>query len=137
MRCHDVFHVSLLRKFHAVDRNQPPPPPGEVKNGQAFWEVESIVGHKPRTAKSHSQVKTYQIKWKGYPVWENSDEPAANVLEDAPLLVEAYWQAKNVLPGHSRSQQTMQTGIDEHVVRESETRVRTSARLRDKAVRRT
>lgn len=38
-----MYHVSLLRKFNAVNRVQPPPPPVEVKNGQAFWEVESSL----------------------------------------------------------------------------------------------
>ena len=39
MRIHNVFHVSLLKDYHADGRTQPPPLP-DIINGEPEWEVE-------------------------------------------------------------------------------------------------
>jgi hypothetical protein len=100
MRCHNVFYVSLLRAFVASEREQPPPKPMAITPaGEAMWEVEALVGHKPRTAASHEHVRVYDVKWSGYPVWENTEEPAGNIMRDAPECVREYWERRPVAHG--------------------------------------
>ena len=94
LRWHNVFHVSLLKPYRAPSRPDAPratssllPP---VIDGEVYYEVEKIVGHK---IKSH-QIKTgkskddpkrkgkptylYLVKWVGYPDSDNSWEPVSN-----------------------------------------------------------
>ena len=46
MKIHDVFHVSLLKRYlrDRTGRIDPPPPP-EVIDDELEWEVETILGH--------------------------------------------------------------------------------------------
>jgi hypothetical protein len=95
IKCHPVFHVSLLRLYNESEefpRADPAPPPVTVVDGQPYFEVEAVVGHYPHKATSHDQVTHYLIKWQGYPSWENTKEPSAAIFEDIPDLVQAYWQ---------------------------------------------
>jgi len=55
--------------------------------------VESIVGHRPRSARSRETTSFYIIKWEWWTSWENTAEPASNIMVDVPHLVNAYWQA--------------------------------------------
>lgn len=96
LKCHPVFHISLLRKYQdGMEafpwRDAPAPPPPLVQEGQAYYIVEHLAAHYPRKAVSHAQASHYLVKWEGYPQWENTKEPAANVWEDVPALVESYW----------------------------------------------
>jgi hypothetical protein len=100
MKCHNVFHISLLRPHLPSDPaafpgrvEHAPPPPVQVKQGVAFFKVEQIVGHYPRKATSHASSTHYLIKWEGYPVWENTKEPATNIQADVSELVAEYWAA--------------------------------------------
>jgi hypothetical protein len=101
IKCHPVFHVSLLRLYNESEefpRADPTPPPVKVVDGQPFFEVEAIVSHYPRRATSHSQVTHYLVKWQGYPSWENTKEPAAFIFEDVPDMVSNYWKQPQQQP---------------------------------------
>ena len=54
------------------------------------YNVEKIVGHKPKSAKTASEAKHYHVKWEGFNDTENTWEPAENFNE--PLLKE-YWES--------------------------------------------
>ena len=45
MRCHDVFHVSLLHKYHESGRCQPPPKTLMMDGSEGF-EVEKVLEHR-------------------------------------------------------------------------------------------
>ena len=99
MQIHPVFHIGLLRpappdaadQFPERIQIPPPLPPVKVQNNQAFYVVESIVGHFRRSATCHLQAKSYTIKWICYPSWENSTEPAKVIYRDVPHFVHRYW----------------------------------------------
>ncbi len=94
MRCHDVFHVGVLREWVSSSQPQEPPPPPVVRNGESYYEVEAIVGHLPRSAKSADKVTHYVVQWAGHCSWDATREPAAVIADDAPLAVQAYWSDK-------------------------------------------
>jgi hypothetical protein len=86
MKIHNVFHVSLLEPYHEStipNRIRPLPPPIVVDTHEEF-EVEDILDSK----RSYGAL-WYLVKWKGYPISENSWEPATNV-KNARRLVKAY-----------------------------------------------
>ena len=70
-RIHNVFHISLLKKYHPNDLQKFPErttalaQPQEI-NGAPEWEVEKILDQKiiRNRSKSHTE---YLIKWKDYP----------------------------------------------------------------------
>jgi len=87
MKCHPVFHISLLRPADTEsalfpEREQPAPPPVRVDNNQAYFTIEYIMGHEPKPARSHEEARKYLIKWEGYPLWEATKEPAKNIHKD-------------------------------------------------------
>jgi len=121
MKCHNVFHISLLKKIEEdvslfPGRKQlPAPPPVHVDSGQAYFIVDYIMGHEPKTAKSHEETKKYLIKWEGYPLWEATKEPARNIFKDVPLVVKDYWESsrKKSTPAHQQqpSAETLQQSV--------------------------
>jgi hypothetical protein len=88
-RIHDVFHTSLLTPYRETTEHGPnfSRPPPDMIEGEAEYEVESIVAHRHfgRGKKLH-----YLIKWKGYPASDNTWEPEKNI--HAPDLVLRYRQ---------------------------------------------
>ncbi len=72
-RIHDVFHISLLRRYIPNDeklfpnRVQPPPPPAVI-DGEKYYDVEAILAYNSRTDR-------YLVQWVGYsdPTWEPSE----------------------------------------------------------------
>eukprot|EP00983_Pelagomonas_calceolata_P063696 1147835-Pelagomonas_calceolata.AAC.1 len=63
-------------------------PPVHVEDNQAFFMVDHIAGHKPRTATCHAETTRYFINSTGYPSWENTEEPA--IAKDVPGEVAKY-----------------------------------------------
>lgn len=76
---HPVFHISLLEPSYPRDGVQYTLPAIEVE-GDLEWEVESVVDHRDRVVgRSKVPRREYLVKWKSYPVAENTWEPSANL----------------------------------------------------------
>ena len=102
MRVHNVFHVSLLKRFHSSDRHVPAPTPLLIE-GEEEYEVHSILGHRLRSqgkAKKRKPRMHYSVQWSGYGPEHNSWEPI-DCLEHSPDSINEYWQARQAagLPG--------------------------------------
>jgi len=84
-RIHPVFHVSLLRRFRPDDDKDHLDPtmfePDPVADEEAEYEVEAILDKR----KVRCQVQ-YLVKWKGFPTYEASWEPLANLSGCQDLL---------------------------------------------------
>ncbi|KAL3685904.1 hypothetical protein R1sor_003926 [Riccia sorocarpa] len=81
MKIHPVFHVSLLRRHvpRPVELGAPNaarPPPALI-DGEEEFEVERIL--QKRTRGLRRQRIEYLVQWKGYPLYEATWEPAANL----------------------------------------------------------
>jgi hypothetical protein len=92
MKCHNVFHVSLLEPYRASTipgRHQEPPPPVIVE-GEEEYVVEQIIKSEKRQARRGPKWWVeYLVKWKDYPVgestWETVDaftETSNHILTD-------------------------------------------------------
>jgi len=76
MKCHNVPYISLLKpadfssnEFLCIENNQ-----AYFSSSVDLYSVDFIVGHNPRTAKRCARAKRFQIRWAGYPVWENTEK---------------------------------------------------------------
>ena len=72
MKIHPVFHNSLLKPYHETKKHGPnhKTPAPEIVNGkEGHYKIESILMARPTQNRKSTQ---YLIKWKGYPVSENS-----------------------------------------------------------------
>jgi hypothetical protein len=107
MKCHPVFHVSLLKAYRTDGRVQPPPPPIEV-DGELEYEVEQILDKRVVKRRGSSRVH-YLVKWVGYGVAHNTWEPEENLV-NCSKLVEAYEQ------GVSEARRIRETGKKPKVV---------------------
>lgn len=89
---HDVFHVSLLKRYDAT-RNKGTlfMPEPVLVNEQLEYHVERILNHRDKRV-GRGQRREYLIKWSGYPEDYNSWEPERNLIEDIPALLKQYWQ---------------------------------------------
>jgi len=86
-KIHDVFHISLLEKYHRREDSediQEPLPLAELVDGQEEWEIEEILDKKRRSGKIW-----YYIKWNGYPEEFNQWLPGEE-LEHAEELREQF-----------------------------------------------
>ena len=89
-RFHPVFHVSLLKPYHAEKGYQPPQQSPELvdTSTEPMFTIEKILGKrlktigKTRSKKRKTRVE-YLIKWEGYDDTNNSWEPAENLNEAA------------------------------------------------------
>ena len=93
LHIHNVFHVDLLIPFHETKEHrtnytQPPP---KLINGEKEYEVEEIINDH-FTMKGRQSTWQYLVKWKGYPVSENSWVDSKDL--HAPQLQKEYLQSK-------------------------------------------
>ena len=84
MKIHDVFHVSLLKPFHAQE-GEVANPPVVYADGEQEFDVEYIRDH--RGTKRNQE---YLVHWSGYTPEHDSWEPAA-ALRNSPAAVKSYW----------------------------------------------
>src|SRR5271154_6203889 len=83
MKVHPVFHVSLLERYldsEIPGRTQAPPPP-VIVDEEVEHEVEEILDSKLMRNRLF-----YLVKWIGYPVSDNSWEPAQNASNSPQLI---------------------------------------------------
>jgi len=84
MKCHPVFHVSLLKPFNG-DRDQAPPPPLLI-DGEYEWEVKQILDHRGMVPGK----RKFLVSWEGQGPEYNTWEPERN-LTNCPDLLSEYW----------------------------------------------
>jgi hypothetical protein len=85
MKCHNVFHVSLLKAYKVSGRYQPLPPP-LVIDDEYEYEVEQILTHKG----TQPGKRKFLVAWKDYPAEHNTWEPESN-LKNSPTVLQEYW----------------------------------------------
>jgi len=86
MKIHPVFHNSLLKPYHKTKEhglNHKKPAPEIVNGEEEHYEIESILMVRPTRNRKSTQ---YLIKWKGYPVSENSWLPEKELTHAKELL---------------------------------------------------
>lgn len=66
-----------------------PPPEFVNEDGQEVWEVEAVLNKRTRATGRNRQIIEYLVKWKGYPTYEATWEPASQ-LSEAMDAVQAY-----------------------------------------------
>lgn len=80
LQVHPVFHVSLLKPYHASGRVQPPPPPMLLEGPDAdIFQVDSILDHRDRKISKNRTKREYFVAWVGYGPENNTWEPASNL----------------------------------------------------------
>ena len=98
-RVHNVFHVSLLRKYtQRGEEGHVAAPPAAWLADEPLYEVDSILDHtqRPATRKTRRTryITKFLIKWFGYDHLHNSWEPETNLLNCKDVLAE-YWHKVN------------------------------------------
>ena len=88
VRMHNVFHVSLLRRYHDGGRVKVPPPP-DIVDGELEFEVERVLLHK-EVKERRRTVRYYLMRWKGQGPEYDSWEPEVNLTNCGDLLRD-YW----------------------------------------------
>jgi Chromo (CHRromatin Organisation MOdifier) domain len=89
MKCHDVFHVSLLKPYRADANTQPPPPP-DVVEGELEYTVERVLDHRDKRV-GRKTVREFLVRWQGYGPEHNTWEPQSN-MNNATVAISEYWQ---------------------------------------------
>ena len=93
-KVHDVFHVSLLRKYVARGSvGHIATPPIEWLEGEPVYEVEQLLDHTDVKV-NRKTVRRFLVKWMGYDHMHNSWEQEANLLKCDEVLRE-YWERYN------------------------------------------
>ena len=95
MKLHDVFQVALLRPYHSDGTVQPPP--AILIEGEHEYEVDRILDHKDKPARSKGKTREYLVKWLGYEPEHNTWEPEANLLNCHDSL-QKYWATIESVP---------------------------------------
>jgi len=75
-KIHDVFHLGLLMPYKETEAHGPNfmEPPPDLVEGSEEYEVEKI-----KNSQVHRGKLQYLVKWKGYPVLDNTWEPQGHL----------------------------------------------------------
>jgi hypothetical protein len=93
LKMHNVFHVSLLKRYHADSITLLPPPPELIKDTLEY-DVETILDHRD-TKDGRKKVREYLVKWLAYnPEHNTCREPEENV-SNCLLVLRSYWAQRN------------------------------------------
>ena len=102
MQIHNVFHVSLLEKYHSnhhpAREIREPPPPVIKDDGSEAYIVESILDSKYR---GRNRRLEYFVHWQGYPVSDRSWIYASDLRPDDDLVIDFHTKHPTK-PGYSR-----------------------------------
>ncbi|ESK81895.1 hypothetical protein Moror_702 [Moniliophthora roreri MCA 2997] len=106
-RIHPVFHAGLLSPYKETDVHGPNflEPPPDIVEGQEEYEVEAIIGHRPK--KKNQPPKEYLVSWKGaFELLflinsEDYDDQITAAVQDNDRL-RAFWGSLLFLRGHRR-----------------------------------
>ena len=85
LKCHPVFNVTALKRFHVNDipgRQQPPPPPLTDLDGHTRYMVEAVLDERRLNGRHQ-----YLVHWQGYPADEATWEPTGNLLDESGLPI--------------------------------------------------
>jgi hypothetical protein len=98
LRIHPVFHVSLLRPYQDPTKieHRPlntPPPPAVTIEGHQEYEVEQILDQRIRFHR-----KEFLTKWVGYPEYDATWEPEAN-LKNATECIQEFLALRTLFEG--------------------------------------
>uniref|UniRef100_A0A0W0GDJ2 Chromo domain-containing protein n=1 Tax=Moniliophthora roreri TaxID=221103 RepID=A0A0W0GDJ2_MONRR len=87
-RIHPVFHAGLLSPFKETDVHGPNflEPPPDIVEGQEEYEVEAIIGHRPK--RKNQPPKEYLVSWKGYDSSHNQWLKPAGLKHSMELYLE-------------------------------------------------
>lgn len=93
MKCHDVFHVSLLKKYDP-SRMRTPPPCQLDEEGEEVFNIERILDHRiTRKSKSKKVFRQYLIRWEGYGAEYDTWEPEENIeVSEEGMTLARYWE---------------------------------------------
>jgi hypothetical protein len=99
-RIHNVFHVALLSPYITTPEYGRPyeMPPPDLIDGEEEWEIESVIN-----SRKHRNKIQYFVKWKGFPMSDNSWEPADNLEHSAELVAEFHQKNQKAFHPHQLS----------------------------------
>ena len=101
-----MFHANQITPYKETELHGPnfTRPPPDLIDGEEEYKVEKIINskHKGKGRKLH-----YLIKWKGYPVSDNSWEPAENL--NAEELIREYEKRKR--PNKTKARKVIKRGM--------------------------
>ena len=80
-KIHNVFHANLITPYKETELHRPnyTRPPPDLVDGEEEFEVEKIINMKQM---GRGRKTYYLVKWKGYPMSDNSWEPWENIHAD-------------------------------------------------------
>ena len=99
-KIHNVFHANLLTPYKETELHGPnfTRPPPDLVDGEEEFEVEKILDTRPQ---GRRRKMYYLVKWKGYPISDNSWEPEENI--HAEELIKEFHK-RNPKHNHTRRQ---------------------------------
>jgi hypothetical protein len=95
MKCHDVFHVSLVKPWHPNSRDLKPPEPVMVE-GHLEYVVERVLQHRVKSLSKGRTKMQYLVKWLGEDESHNTWEPEENLTSDGKfenIKIQEYWKS--------------------------------------------